>query len=414
MKTFPKSTEQIQDIVAALLVEGTGVTLAYNDGAGTLTISSSVDLTGYATTAYVDDEVSANGVSLQAFASNASNLSSGTVPIARIPTGTTGSTVALGNHTHDTLYQPLASDLTALAALSGTNTIYYRSAANTWSAVAIGTNLTFSGGTLSASGGGGGGDALTTNPLSQFAATTSAQLASVISDETGSGALVFSTSPTFTTPVLGAASATTLGVGTTSPTGLPGYSTGIEVRNTATSLPSIRVSNATRYCGLGVDGTNAAFSTNGIQFIIVTAAGGVGLSSGVDRRLWVNNLQNTAKTTSQLEVVSQVTSFVIASFCGAVSQTGDYIRCVDASNNVLFSVGATGNLTANNLTMSGSYRPGQFTVATLPSAAANTGRTVQVTDSSVDFPGNIGNTVAGGGANNVDVKSNGTNWRITG
>jgi len=84
VKTFPKSTEQIQDIVAALLVEGTGVTLAYNDGAGTLTISSSVDLTGYATTAYVDDEVSANGVSLQAYASNASNLASGTVPDARL------------------------------------------------------------------------------------------------------------------------------------------------------------------------------------------------------------------------------------------------------------------------------------------------------------------------------------------
>jgi hypothetical protein len=31
---------------------------------------------------------------------NASNLASGTVPIARIPTGTTGTTVALGNHTH--------------------------------------------------------------------------------------------------------------------------------------------------------------------------------------------------------------------------------------------------------------------------------------------------------------------------
>jgi len=45
----------------------------------------------------------------------------------------------------------------------------------------------------------GGGDALTTNPLSQFAATTSAQLAGVISDETGSGALVFATSPGFTT-----------------------------------------------------------------------------------------------------------------------------------------------------------------------------------------------------------------------
>lgn len=36
--------------------------------------------------------------------------------------------------------------------------------------------------------------------LAQFAATTSAQLAGVISDETGSGALVFGTSPTVTTP----------------------------------------------------------------------------------------------------------------------------------------------------------------------------------------------------------------------
>jgi hypothetical protein len=42
----------------------------------------------------------------------------------------------------------------------------------------------------------GTGDALIANPLSQFAATTSAQLAGVLSDETGSGAAVFATSPT--------------------------------------------------------------------------------------------------------------------------------------------------------------------------------------------------------------------------
>jgi len=56
----------------------------------------------------------------------------------------------------------------------------------------------------------GGGDALTTSPLSQFASTTSAQLAGVISDETGSGSLVFATSPTLVTPVLGAATGTSL------------------------------------------------------------------------------------------------------------------------------------------------------------------------------------------------------------
>lgn len=55
-----------------------------------------------------------------------------------------------------------------------------------------------------------GGDALTTNTLAQFAPTTSAQLAGVISDETGSGALVFANTPTLVTPVLGVATATTI------------------------------------------------------------------------------------------------------------------------------------------------------------------------------------------------------------
>ena len=55
--------------------------------------------------------------------------------------------------------------------------------------------------------GAGSGDAKTANPLSQFAATTSAQLAGVISNETGSGLLVFGTSPTLVTPALGTPSA---------------------------------------------------------------------------------------------------------------------------------------------------------------------------------------------------------------
>lgn len=47
--------------------------------------------------------------------------------------------------------------------------------------------------------------ATSSNNLSFFAATTSAQLAGVISDETGSGALVFANSPVFTTPNIGSA-----------------------------------------------------------------------------------------------------------------------------------------------------------------------------------------------------------------
>src|SRR5438094_454643 len=47
------------------------------------------------------------------------------------------------------------------------------------------------------------GVGLTASPLSQFAATTSLQLKGVISDETGSGALVFADTPTLIAPLLG-------------------------------------------------------------------------------------------------------------------------------------------------------------------------------------------------------------------
>jgi len=46
--------------------------------------------------------------------------------------------------------------------------------------------------------------------LSNFAATTSAELAGVISDETGTDKLVYNTSPVLVTPTLGAASATSI------------------------------------------------------------------------------------------------------------------------------------------------------------------------------------------------------------
>ena len=78
-----------------------------------------------------------------------------------------------------------------------------------------GTGLTKTGNTLDVIGTSGrivanantvdiGSDvALVANPLSQFGATTSLQLKGVLSDETGSGAAVFATSPTLVSPALG-------------------------------------------------------------------------------------------------------------------------------------------------------------------------------------------------------------------
>jgi len=81
---------------------------------------------------------------------------------------------------------------------------------------------------------------VTTDKLSTLAATTSAELAGVISDETGSGALVFATSPTLVTPVLGTPTSATL----TNATGLP--VSGITASTTtALGVGSVELGHAT-------------------------------------------------------------------------------------------------------------------------------------------------------------------------
>lgn len=61
------------------------------------------------------------------------------------------------------------------------------------------------------------GFGLTSGTLAQFAATTSAQLASILTDEVGTGLAVFNTNTALVTPNLGTPSAVTL----TNATGLP-------------------------------------------------------------------------------------------------------------------------------------------------------------------------------------------------
>lgn len=92
--------------------------------------------------------------------------------------------------------QPLDGDLTSLAAASGTNTVYYRSAANTWSPVTMGGNMSFTGGTLNVSSPGtgtvtsivagtglSGGTITTTGTL----AVSASQSISTLSNLTGNG-----------------------------------------------------------------------------------------------------------------------------------------------------------------------------------------------------------------------------------
>jgi hypothetical protein len=146
------------------------------------------------------------------------------IPVGNLADGTAGqlitwsaagapTTVAVGTATHVLTSNGVGAAPTFQASAAGfadpmttRGDIIYKNAAGTTTRLAAGTVgqvLTSDGTDISWDTAAGGGDALVANPLSQFAATTSAQLAGVISDETGSGLLVFGTSPTFITPVLG-------------------------------------------------------------------------------------------------------------------------------------------------------------------------------------------------------------------
>ena len=128
---------------------------------------------------------------------------------------------------------------------------------------------------------------VTTDKLSALAATTSAELAGVISDETGSGALVFASSPTLVTPTLGAATATSLNGVTLTGTSTPALS----VTGTA-SVSGSNTGDQTTITGNAGTATilQTARNINGVSFngsadITVTAAAGTltgaTLASGV-------------------------------------------------------------------------------------------------------------------------------------
>jgi hypothetical protein len=104
-----------------------------------------------------------------------------------------------------------------------------------------------------------------TGTLTQFAATTSAELAGIISDETGTGALVFANTPTFVTPILGTPQSATLTNATGLPvaTGISGLGTGVATFLATPSSANL-ASAVTDETGSGalVFGTSPAITTS--------------------------------------------------------------------------------------------------------------------------------------------------------
>lgn len=195
------------------------------------------------------------------------------------------------------------------------------------------------------------------NGVSSFLVTpTSSNLANVVTDETGSGALVFGTSPTLTTPILGVASGASLALTGTTP-------------STSNSTGAMTVAG-----GAGIGGALNASSVTTSSLIVPTITGGSGTTqtltfkptsgngaTGADHIFQVGNnggteamriLNNgnvgigTNTTTEKLEVNGNIKA---TNFIGSGSQltnvltkvTGSWVLAPN-SNNVNFSLPAGG------------------------------------------------------------------------
>ena len=198
--------------------------------------------------------------------------------------------------------------------------------------------------------------ALTANKLSVFAVTTSSELAGVISDETGSGALVFGTSPTFTTPVLGVASATSLAASGVLSTGTNGGTNGqITLSGSTSGTGIIKVAAA---AGSGIvfqlpssNGSNTnVLTTDGAGVTSWTAAGS-GTVTATGGSLTSNALVLGAGSNDTKVVAGLTTDGTSKINLGAVGSSVGSIVFANATSGTITMSPTTGALGTVTLTL---------------------------------------------------------------
>ena len=264
----------------------------------------------------------------------------------------------------------------------------------------------------------GGTVAYTANKLSVFAATTSAELAGVISDETGSGSLVFSASPTFTGTVNAAdltlsgnlivnGTTTTVNSNTVSigdniivlnsdEAGTPSQNAGIEVERGTSTNASVTWDETNDLWMAGITGSEIPLvTTTGTQTLTNKTI------SGSNNTL--SNIANAALTNSTISGKALGTN--LDTLTMAVSGTGlSGSQTYNGSAAATFTVtsNATNANTASTIVArdaSGNFTAGTITAALSGNASTAsawaTGRTLSLTgdvtgtSASFDGSGNI-------------------------
>lgn len=190
----------------------------------------------------------------------------------------------------------------------------------------------------------GGGNALTSNPLSQFAATTSAQFAGVISDETGTGLVVLNNAPTFIGPILG-----------TPASGNLSNCTAFPAASLSGALPFVEnAQTGTTYTVLSGDQGKAVTLSNA-SAIAVTLPQATG-SFAVGYSVTIQNLgAGTATITPTTSTINGVATLVLTTGAWAtiISDGTNYQALIGSSTNqrtvgLPFNIGDGANALSTN------------------------------------------------------------------
>lgn len=186
-----------------------------------------------------------------------------------LPSGTTGQRPATG------VNGMIRYNSTATPAIEAyVNNVWSSLTSNTGTVTSIATTSPITGGTITTTGTIACATCgVTGSPLSQFASTTSAQLAGVMSDETGTGALVFGTAPTITLAN---------GTGLPISTGVSGLGTGVATFLATPSSANLAAAITDETgTGLAVFGTAPTFTTSITDPVVI---GGSAVGSSLELR----------------------------------------------------------------------------------------------------------------------------------
>ena len=257
--------------------------------------------------------------------------------------------------------------------------------------------LTFTGtDSSSVAFGAGGTVTYTSNKLSVFSATTSAELAGVISDETGTGALVFGTSPTFTTslltPVVTTSGATSLTLNTNSNSG-PGASVTVQsgtnsnVNLAPSGTGTVDVGSA-RITSLATPTQSTDAATK--AYVDATATG-LDVKQSV-RMATTADLTATASGTGLGKTLTNSGSFAVFAVDGVTAVVGNRVLVKNqatTADNGIYTVTTVGTVSTNwvltratdadNSTPTTEVTPGMFTFIEEGSSLANTGWVLSTT-----------------------------------